>query len=278
MAALLAGTTWTARNLPLEDALGVVREAGLTAVEVWAEGVHLDPRAGGYQSVPVRRALADGLAVVSVHLPFHAVSEGAPADVRTDDWVCLCTETLRRAAALGARIAVAHPVIHRDPGEPEQLGERRLTGALHRIAGNAAGLGLRLAVENMHDLRGPTLRSVAEILATLGDANPSAGLCLDVGHAIFNGYLGPRLGDEVRAAGGRLLTTHVHDSNKVGADPHLIPGDGIADWPAFICALTDIGYPGPFVLEINGGPDPLERLTTARSRFAQLLRDCAFGR
>lgn len=274
----LAGTTWTARELSLEDALGVVREAGLTTVEVWAEGVHLDPRAGGYQPAPVRRVLARGLAVVSVHLPFHAVSEGAPADARTDDWVGLCTETLHRAVAIGARTAVAHPVIHQDPGEPEQLGVRRLTGAVRRIASTAADLGLRLAVENMHPLRGPTLRSVTEILTALGDTTPSAGLCLDVGHAIFNGYTGPRLGDEVRAAGGRLLSTHVHDSDRVGADPHLIPGDGIADWPAFISALTDIGYPGRFVLEVNGGHDPLERLTTARSRFGQLLRDNGFGR
>ncbi len=277
-AARLAGTTWTARHLPLDDALGVIREAGLTTAEVWAEGVHLDPRAGSYQSAPVRRMLADDLEVVSVHLPFHAVSEGAPADVRTDDWVQLCAESLRRAVELGARTAVAHPVIHRDPDEPERLGVRRLGSALHRIAGNAATLGLRLAVENMHELRGPTLRSVTEILRVLGDTGPAGGVCLDVGHAIFNGYLGPRLGAEVHAAGGRLLSTHVHDSDRVGADPHLIPGDGIADWRAFISALTDIEYSGPFILEVSGDTDPVERLTTARSRFTRLLRDNDFGR
>lgn len=273
----LAGTTWTARDLPLEDALGVVHEAGLTTVEVWAEGVHLDPRCSGYQARPIRRALAHGPAVVSVHLPFAAVSDGAPADVRADDWVRLCAETLHRAVEVGARMVVAHPVIHLDPGEPEQFGVRRLTVALRRITSTASALGLQLAVENMHLLRGPTLRSVAEIMVALGDTSPSAGLCLDVGHAIFNGYTGPRLGDEVRAAGGRLRSTHVHDSDRVGADPHLIPGEGIADWPAFISALAEIGYLGPFVLEVSGGADPLERLTRARSRFSQMLRDNGFG-
>ena len=261
--------------MPLADALGVVRAAGLTTVEVWAEGVHLDPRSDGYQPAQVRRALAGGLEVLSVHLPFHAASEGTPADVRTDDWVQLCTETLRRAVELGARTVVAHPVIHLDSGEPEQHGVRRLSTALQRIAANAAPLGLRLAVENMHGLHGPTLHSVTEILAVLGDTIPTAGLCLDVGHAIFNGYTGPRLGAEVYAAGGHLLSTHVHDSDRVGADPHLIPGDGIADWRAFFSALT--GYLGPFILEVDGGADPLERLTTARTRFMRLLHDNAFG-
>lgn len=269
----LAGTTWTARELPLAGALAVVRAAGLTAVEVWAEGVHLDPRVPGYQPAAVRRALGDDLSVVSVHLPFHAVAEGEPAQRRTAEWVALCDETLRRGAELGAGIAVAHPVIHRDDGEPLPAGVRRLAGALHRIAGAAAGLGLRLAVENMHELRGPTLRSVAEILAALADsgADPGAGVCLDVGHAIFNGYTGSGLGDEVRAAGGRLRHTHVHDSDRVGADPHLVPGDGIADWPEFGRAIADVGFAGWFVLEVDGAGDPVERLTTARTRFAGML-------
>lgn len=274
----LVGTTWTARDLALEDALAVVREAGLIWVEVWAEGVHLDPRAAGYQSVAVRRVLAEGLAVASVHLPFHAVSEGAPADVRTADWVQLCTDTMRRAAELGASMVVAHPVIHRDDGEPDQHGVSRLTNALHRLARTAEELGLRLAVENMHGLRGPTLRSVAEITAALEGSSASAGVCLDVGHAIFNGYTGDRLGDEVRAAGTQLISTHVHDSDRIGADPHLLPGDGIAGWGAYLGALVDTGYTGRFVLEVNGHPDPLERLTTATARFSHMLRDAGLLR
>lgn len=274
----LVGTTWTARDLPLDEALRVIRGAGLTRVEVWADGVHLDPRVDGYRPAAVRRELTGGLAVVSVHLPFHAVSEGVSADTRTDDWVRLCARTLQRSVELGARVAVAHPVIHRDPGEPYQLGVDRLARALRRIARAAAQLGVRLAVENMHTLRGPTLRSVAEILTVLHDPLPSAGLCLDVGHAIFNGYTGPRLGDEVRAARGLLLSTHVHDSDQVGADPHLVPGDGIADWPAFIGALAEIGYAGRFVLEVNGGTDPFTLLTTARARFSQMLFDTGFSR
>lgn len=281
MAALsgrLAGTTWTARELALAEALQVVRAAGLTTVEVWGEGVHLDPRVPGYQPLSVRRALADDLAVGSVHLPFHGVAEGESADRRSVEWAELCQETLRRAAELGARIAVVHPVMYLDQDEPRPDGVGRLAGALRRIAAAAAELGLRLAVENMHELRGPTLRSVDEILAALQGADPTAGLCLDVGHAIFNGYTGPRLGDEVRAAGTRLLHTHVHDSDRVGADPHLVPGDGIADWPAFLAAVAAIGYPGRFVLEVNGGDEPVERLTTARTRLERMFREAGSGR
>jgi len=233
----LAGTTWTAQQLPLDDALGVIREAGLTKVEIWAEGVHLDPLAGGYRPTAVRTALANDLTVVSVHLPFHPIPASASAEERTRDWVQRCQETLRCAAELGARFAVAHPMIHLDPGEPEQPGARRLTGALRSIATTAATVGMRVAVENMSQLPGPTLRSVDDILTVLPAVSPPLGLCLDVGHAIFNGFNGVRLGEQVHAASGRLLTTHVHDSKAVGTDPHLAPGEGIADWPKFISAL-----------------------------------------
>jgi sugar phosphate isomerase/epimerase len=162
-------------------------------------------------------------------------------------------------------------VIYQDPEESGRDAVLRLSKALHRIAGAAASIGARLAVENMHTLRGPTLRSINEIIPVLRQADPSAGICLDVGHAIFNGFTGPRLGGEVRLARGNLISTHVHDSDRVGADPHLVPGDGIADWQALIRALTDIGYRGPFVLEVDGGADPVERLTRARTRFQQFL-------
>lgn len=271
----LAGTTWTARDLGLPDALALAREAGLSMVEIWAEGVHLDPRTTGFRPDRIRRALGSDLEVVSVHLPFDGVAEGAPADSRSAEWVRLCADTLRRAAELGARTAVAHPVIYRDD-EPEAVGNTRLTRALLDIAHAADRLGLRLAVENMHDLRGPTLRTVHEIVAALRDAPSSAGVCLDVGHAVFNGFTGPRLAAEVHAAGTRLRNTHVHDSDRVGNDPHLVPGEGIADWTAFLTALADIGYEGLFVLEVNGESDPLERLTTARSRFKQLLAAADF--
>jgi sugar phosphate isomerase/epimerase len=248
---MFVGTTWTARDLPLDEALGVVRAAGLEAVEIWAEGVHLDPRvfSGSVRDV-------HGLDVVSVHLPFVAPDAAS--------WVELCDETLQVAASLGARLAVAHPVIHSSTAE--------LADSLRRIGSLAAERGIRLAVENMHTKRGPTLRTVSEIIDVLG---PSVGVCLDVGHAIFNDQ-SPAA--EAYAAGRQLLNTHIHDSDGVGADPHLVPGDGVADWPSFLGALGAIGYSGPYVLEIDGGPNPLGRLTTAVTRFTALLHAATVSR
>lgn len=52
-----------------------------------------------------------------------------------------------------------------------------------------------------------------------------------------------------------------------------MPGDGIADWPTFLRAFATIGYSGRFVLEVDGADDPVERLTTARTRLKLMFQD-----
>ncbi|MFI0451516.1 TIM barrel protein [Actinomadura sp. 6N118] len=63
------------------------------------------------------------------------------------------------------------------------------------------------------------------------------------------------------------MNTHIHDSDGVGRDPHLPPGDGIVDWPATMRAFQSINYTGRHVLEVRGGDDPLDTLLRSRKRL-----------
>jgi hypothetical protein len=138
-------------------------------------------------------------------------------------------------------------------------------------AAQAASCGMRLAVENMHTLRGPTLRSVAELRAALTRMARPAGICFDIGHAVFNGFRDEHLVGEIASAAGSLISSHVHDSDRVGRDPHLLPGDGFVDWPVVLAAYQGMGYAGAYVVEVAGGDDPLLELSRARERLLAVM-------
>jgi len=247
----LVGTTWSCRAHDLLTALGILRTAGFDEVEVWADGVHLDPRASPDVAAVRRWVEAHGVAVRSVHLPF---------DVPEEAWLEQCVTVIGYARELGARVAVLHPVLFSG-------GVDRLVATADDIAAEASAAGIGLVLENLHTLRGPTLTSVAELRQAIARMDHPAGICLDIGHAVFNGHVGDGLVGEITAAGDLLRHTHVHDSDAVGRDPHLTPGDGLVDWPQALAAYRTIDYAGAYVVEVAGGDDPLTTLTTARARL-----------
>lgn len=267
---LLVGSTWTCPDLDLLTALETLERAGFTEVEVWAEGFHLDPRVKPAVDGLVTWLDAHSLAVRSVHLPFDAILPGESADDRAQEWQRLCTETLDLAQTLGASLAVAHPVLFIDGADQGDQGDRvldRLVHVVQALGDHAQTRGIQLALENMHTLRGPTLQSVGELRTALGQLTCPVGICLDIGHAVFNGYTGGGLIAEIAGAGELLVNTHIHDSDGVGRDPHLVPGDGLVDWPATFDAFQAAGYRGGHVLEIRGGSDPYATLLRARERL-----------
>ncbi|MGK5555470.1 sugar phosphate isomerase/epimerase family protein [Actinomadura kijaniata] len=264
---LMVGTTWSCPDLTLVGALETLERAGFAEAEVWADGMHLDPRVGPDVADVEDWLRAHPLTVRSVHLPFDAVLPGAPADERSAAWADLCGRTLDLGHRLGAELAVAHPVLFGDDGDDHDRMVGRFVPALRAIADRARARGIRLTLENMHTLRGPTLRSVRDLRSALARVARPVGVCLDVGHAVFNGHLGDGLRAEIEAAGDLLAHTHLHDSDGAGRDPHLVPGDGVVDWPAAVAAFRRIGYPGRHVLEVRGGDDPLATLREARARL-----------
>lgn len=268
---LLVGATWSCPTQDLLTALDTLGKVGFDEVEVWAEGIHLDPRVE--PDLAALRAWLDvhPLTIRSVHLPFDHVLPGSPADARAAAWVELCAQTLEYARRVGAGFAVLHPVLFADDGESRSVALDRFVTIADTIAAHAAGRGVELALENMHTMRGDTLRAVTDLRQVLARMNGTAGICLDTGHAVFNGFVGENLVREILDAGGLLLNTHVHDSDAVGRDPHLVPGDGLVDWPSTLAAYRSMNYAGKYVVEVKGGDDPLTNLARARTHLLHAM-------
>lgn len=231
----------------LDVALRRIAAAGFRWVELWADGCHLDPRQDLDVPAAARLMRDLGIRAHSVHTPFGGLYLGHPARCDRSAAYALIAGAMERAAELGARVAVVHPNSYEGPLEPELHDASR--AAAHEIVARAAAaaerLGMRVAVENMVGVGywryGVT---IAELARDLADRR--VGFCLDVGHASVQGLDIP---GQVRAAGDRLASLHVHD-NDGRADRHLPPLRGVIDWAALDAALAAAGYAGRRVLEI----------------------------
>ena len=133
----------------------------------------------------------------------------------------------------------------------------------------ASGLGVSLALEtdvnNSHRL--------LDFIA--GSAPDRCGICFDTGHAQIDS-------DALALAemlAPRVICAHIHD-NQGAADEHLLPFEGVIDWPGVVSALKQGGYRGWFTYELSA-----EALTDVRnvlprlsSALARLWRDTPVSR
>jgi len=107
--------------------------------------------------------------------------------------------------------------------------------------------------------------TVDELLELMDDFDADIfGVCLDVNH-MMDRYRS--LPDVVRRLGPRLTALHLSDYDGVD-EKHQLPGSGVIDWAAFMNALRDIDYSGPFNYECGlGDGSPAERIDVLRKNF-----------
>ena len=131
---------------------------------------------------------------------------------------------------------------------------KTIAANLKFLAKAAARHQIKLAVETMGKFL-PLSQELA-ILVEMVD-EPNVGYCLDSGHIHA---CGGDVAAAVRALGGRIFETHLHDNRALGAkdrhaiiplnsDEHLSPGFGTIPWIDVINALSDVGFQGPATFE-----------------------------
>lgn len=206
----------------------------------------------------------------SVHLPYSRALDLSQLDAAARRQALAITErNLRLAAALGARLTVVHP-----SAEPIADGERdaRLDASrdsLGRLAKTAADEGVRLAVECLpRSCLGNTAAELGSILKAL-DATV-VGACIDVNHLNLRE---PDIAAAVARLAPRLFTLHCSDNDGLD-ERHWLPGSpqGVVDWPAFLGALRDCGYAGPFLYEVRMlDPDPPTTLRLIEENYAAFI-------
>jgi len=253
-------STWTFLGMDLASALEAAAEAGFEAVEVWAEGRHLDPRVAGPREAKAAGSICRKLGVeaFSLHAPF-----GEGANIGDFDEgerrraLEVVGEALSYASLIGAKVVVLHPGTWEGSDDPEEHAEfrRRVLASFLELSRLAEKLGVRLLVENMVPT-GRRFRFGADLgdLLWLCERVPGLGVCFDPGHANIGGG---SPASWLEALGGRVLSLHLNDNDGM-ADLHLLPGRGNLDWPRFWGALRSGGYEGPLLFEVYGGEEPLE--------------------
>jgi D-psicose/D-tagatose/L-ribulose 3-epimerase len=152
------------------------------------------------------------------------------------------------AEALGAGV-VAGPAygsvgLARPLDDAARRAERdRVVASLREAAVDAAGRGVRLALEPLNRFETDRVNTVEQGLRLCDDVGHEAvGLHLDT----FHMHLEERdSGAAVRAAAaaGRLFHVHACENDRG------VPGRGQVAWRAVADALTDVGYDGDVVIE-----------------------------
>lgn len=215
-----------------ERAFELAGRLGYDGVEVM---VGIDPIAADIDAVERIRDFHQ-VPVLAIHAPTLLVTQRVWG---SDPW-----HKLRRSAEaanrLGAEIVVVHPPFRwqRDYGLRFETGVRELT----------AETGVHFCVENMYPWRSPG----GELKAYRPGWDPTEldydWLTLDLSHASTSRLQSL---DLVKAWGTRLKHVHLTDGSGSVKDEHLVPGRGDQRADDVLRYLSDSGYAGDVVVEIN---------------------------
>lgn len=248
---------------PIEDVLHYISDAGFRAIEVATAPGHFhfaDP-----QAVASLKARLDqhGLRAHSLHAPFglelNLTSPNAQQRLFTMERFIEAADALQVLGGL-------HFVVH--PGGEDQRWvwerQRRLDLCIEGLTqtwDECRRRGLTLIVETpLPHLLGGQVEDLAWIMERLPDSG--VGICLDTSHTSLAGSLF----EVIERFGKRLLHVQASD-NRGHSDDHLIPGEGVVDWPRVFSSLERVGYDGVLMLEVAGDGNPAANVM----RSARLL-------
>lgn len=239
------------------DFLDSLARAGIDCVELSLPGREY---AGFDYAGFAENARGAGLDIRSFHLPFYLAPEDGPVDPASLDpdvrkrTAEIHARFLRKAASIGARLAVVHACLEQkaEPRRAERIA--RSKESLVALADVAEPLGVTICVE---DLPRTCLGNTAEELADIVSCDERLRVCFDVNHLLYGTHA-----DFLRLLGPKIAATHISDYDFVN-ERHWLPGEGKIDWKALLDGLDAVGYKGAFTYELGFKGDPR---TVARSR------------
>lgn len=253
--------SWFGYELPIQERLQLIREAGFTTTSLWWDDRDelADLRKDDFPSL-VRDC---GLILEYIHVPYDGCnafwSEEPPVRRQVIDEHLRWIDDCRR---LQIPVLVMHVTQGSTPPPPHQAA----LADFATLVEAAESAQIVLAIEN-------TRRE--EYLGLLFEAyqTPHLGLCYDSSHDWLYGAEKARL---LRQYDGRVVTTHLSD-NDGAADRHWLPGHGIVDWELIVSSFPRNHYPGSLFLEVFPMEDeqhlsPRDFVQAAFSTGERLLR------
>lgn len=270
-AAALVATAWTSAGdtsprhplpispVPVTERVRAVAAAGFTGMGLIAEDLRVVRETLGFRGL--RDLIADhGLTHVEIELLEHWWLPGASDEVRAlllDAADVLEPEFIKIGSALGPTIDDIGPLV-----EP-----------LRELARQAADHGTRVAIETMPFSALSTVPLGAEIITAAG--HPAAGLLVDAWHVFRAGttfdelrdaltpemVFGVELDDAAADVAGSLFEDTV--------DNRLLCGAGTFDLTGLIAVLRELGFDGPWGVEILSSEFRLRPVAEALRLAAQ---------
>jgi D-psicose/D-tagatose/L-ribulose 3-epimerase len=263
-----------AANHRLDDALGLIAEAGYDGVALTLDIHHLDPFADHWQAEAERvRGRLDALGLGSV------IETGARflLDPRAKHEPTLLSRApedrarrvafLKRAVDIGKILgseAVSFwagvPKAGVDPDEARGW----LRAGVEEVAAYAEGRGVTAALEPEPGMLVETVDDFSALAAGI----PGLQLALDTGHLIVTGERDPAAA--VREFADRLGTVAIEDMAR-GVHVHLPFGEGDMDVPGVLDALEAVGYRRLVCVELSRESHRADQMIPEALRY---LRTC----
>jgi len=205
--------------------------------------------------------------VATIHALFgQAYDLSAPDEQVQRKGLAVIHAAIDTSLDLGAPIVVVHA--SSEPILPEERAGRlqRAQTALQEVGMRCEEVGVQVAIELLP--RSCLGNSVEELLALIdGLSEKVFGVCLDTNHLMDRAQDLPRAPG---ALGSKLLTLHMSDYDGVD-EQHQMPGRGVLDWRAFMQALREAGYAGPYNYECQiDGDTPQDRIEALEGNWRWL--------
>lgn len=135
---------------------------------------------------------------------------------------------------------------------------------LRELTEVAERAGVTLALEAEPNLAVESTRELMQLIWKI--ESPALRINLDIGHAYLSD---DDLVEAIRKAAKLIVHAHIDDMSG-GLHKHLIPGTGEIDLPAVMTAFLEIGFRGPFVVDLFN-LDPKEAATPAMKEIRRSL-------
>jgi len=262
----LGASTFCLLFEPWQKAVDTLLAQGFRAIELFGEA----PQGHVTQLTPSDRRALRALSR-TCDLSYHAPTFELNVASSNPSSRAEAVRQYREAVYLVAEVDASRLVLHEGNMSYWKLDRRAAREAalesLTEVVGLARQIGVTVVLENtnygkfaMYD----TWQEWVGLADTLGA--PGIRFTLDTGHACLAGWDTPAL---IRALAGRIAQIHVHDSGGK-ADDHLLPGQGVIDWPALALALRESGCAATLILE-SGPLASVQELTAGKMWLEQWL-------
>ena len=145
------------------------------------------------------------------------------------------------------------------------------------IGDTAQQLGIRIGLENAGGCYGDYIKLIQRI------DHPAIGATIDVGHCAYFTevrsitdiderirVLNDTIARAVRELGSKVYNLHVHNVRKSDWRDHRSVPDGVIDFPRLLRILSEVGYHGLFVIELEE-PDKERKAVESGAYLTKLL-------